>query len=257
MPPDATLPAEDDDQVTLSEPEVTAEPQGEQADLAPEPPKDKEPDGYVRAINKKHFEMMEAKRANEALQQELDRIKAQMPQATRPVIPELPDPYDEGYAQQVAARDEAIRQAAAYDARQQAQTERQQEAAKLKQDEQNKALQERSKTYFNRAAELKVPEAEVKAAGGLLVSYGVQPDLLEYILDNDKGPLITTHLARHPEQLEALRGMSPVAAAVHIETTIKPQAVSGLKTAPPPPPDNLSGGGAPPADEGPAGATYE
>lgn len=213
---------------------------GEQAEGVAQPD---DPARFAKRINQKHFELMEEKRKAQALEQQLSEIKAQLPQEQAPKIPPMPDPYDDNYKEQLEARDKALMEHAQYDARQRmAEEQRQQQVvqqAQQRQAEQSQIVEQ----YSQRAKELGIEAQELQAAGQTVMAYGISDELADFILRDEQGAAITTHLARNPEQLETLRNMPPMQAAVYIATTVKSGAAQKPKQSAPPPPDTLSGAG--------------
>ncbi len=216
-----------------------------------------EPSGFTKRIHQKHHELMEEKRAREAAEAELARIKASSEQQ-RPVIPELPDPYDDNFDQLIAARDKAVQEAAIFDANQRQSQAQRESTEQQRIAEQQQQLVTAVKTYADRAATLNISPEALQVAGQTVAAYGIDDQLASYILGDEQGPLITTYLAQNPAELEKISGFSPMQAAVYLETNIKPKAGSVKRnSSAPPPADTLSGGGAPPKERGPKGAKYE
>ena len=236
---------------------ATEQPEGEAEGKPAEVGVDKDPAGYTKAINRKHFQFKEAERRADALAEENARLKAQVPGAVRPEIPALPDPYDENYAELIAQRDQAVQDAAKYDAEAAAEVAQQERAAAVTVKEQNDALVKSVSTYTERAEKLSVSEAELEVAATTIDAYGINGALVQHILADEQGPLITLHLAKNPAELAALQDMSLLDAAVYISTALKTKVMAGREGGAPPPADTLTGGGAPPAGHGPKGATYE
>ena len=213
---------------------------------------------YNKRINDKHRQMMEQTRRADDLEQQLAETRAKLPQEQRPSVPELPDPYDADFGPKMAARDTALRETAAYDARQTLAAEQQQTKAQEAQREQQAALVTRVTTYTERAQKHGINAEQLQVAGQTVAQYGISDELTNFILDDEQGPQITAYLSKNPGELDELSRLTPVQAAVRIATVVKPKASqhSGLSGAPEPV-TGLSGGGAPPAQRGPAGATYE
>ena len=257
---EAELPVEESE----SAPEVN-ENENLEADAPnePAPPKEEpdegDPDWYVQAINRQHKKYRDEERRRLELEQRLQQMESQLPkQDDRPEIPPAPDPFDDDYESKIAERDKAIRKAAEWEAQQQAR----QYADQMRQQQ---AMQERAtqlrttlQTYTGRATELGIKPEELQVAGNTVATMGVHDDVATYILADEKGPLITTYLARHPQEVEAMQSMTPVQAGVYLATKVRPKAESahGITQAPPPP-ESLDGGGAPPQQRGPKGATFE
>lgn len=218
-----------------------------------------EPERFVKRINQKHRELMEEKRRNEELQRRLQELE-QVNEPKRPEIPPLPDPYDDDFDEQVRRRDAAIAAAAAFDAR-----KAQEEAQKQRQmqeslNAQNAVLQRAVTTYAEKAAKLGIKPEELAVAGQVVASYGVNDDLVHFILQDDQGPAITSFLAENPEHIEAVNALGPLNAVSYIEKRIRPNLTKTSKSNNahiPEPPDTLSGSGATAKQRGPVGAKYE
>lgn len=224
-----------------------------QTEVKPDDPK-----GFIKRINKKTYEAEEAKRQAEDLRLENERLKAQLPQEQRPVVPEPPDPYDADYAEQLKAYTQAVSDAAAYDAGQQVRTEAETQKALEAQQKLQDEWTNRALSYTENAKTLGIDAKELQLAGQTVAAFGVSDDLTQHILEDEQGPLITRFLAHNPGELEKIVGMTTAQAAVYVETTVKPKASasSGISGAPKPV-ESLGGGGAPPTQRGPAGATFE
>lgn len=264
---DETLQASLEDELPVEEsesaPEANEEPQqddGEQPEKQPEQPEEQQedPDWYVQAINRQHKKYRDEERRRLELEQRLAQFEQQQPQDDRPTVPPIPDPFDDDYESKVQARDKAIREVAAWETRQQAEQYRQQQEQIRAVQERTQQLQTVLKTYTERANELGVKPEELQVAGNTVATMGIHDDVATYILEDDKGPLITTYLARNPAELQRMQGMSPMMAAVHVATQVRQKAESAFgKTQAPPPPESLDGGGTPPQQRGPKGATFE
>lgn len=231
----------DEEPIEIPETETPESGQGEEAggEIS-----NSDPAGFSKRINQKHFELMEEKRAREAAEAEIARLKAQIPENHKPVIPEMPDPYDADFDERMRQREEAIKQAAIYDAQEQikqAQLSEQQNALLAKQ---QSDLIAAVNTYSGRAKALGVSENELQVAGQAVAAYGISEQVAEFILHDDKGPAITTYLAKNPNELDAISKLNPLQAAIHIATNIKPKLTVKTRAADlPDPPDTLNGGG--------------
>lgn len=219
---------------------------------------DKDPKGYTKAINRKHYELEEQRRENARLQQQLAKLE-QGAQEQRPAIPDLPDPYDDDFEQKIKERDEAIAKAAAWDAEQTRKQQAEQASQREAQTQQQQQLLETVQTYGGRAKTLGISEEDLRTAGQTVNALGISDDLSLFILGDEAGPAITMHLAENPEELANLANLNPMRAAVYLETKIKPDAVGKRKntTDAPDPAETLGGGGSSPTTRGPKGATYE
>lgn len=210
-----------------------------------------------KAIGRQHAKFREQEKRAEALAAENERLKAQMPQEQRPEIPDPPDPLDDDFESRTAARDAAIREAATYDARQEQARQQAAQRAQAAQNERQATITQSAQSYMERAQKAGIDAAALQVAGQTVAAYGVSDELAEHILNEEQGPLITQYLASNLDELETLRSMSPMQAAVRIATRVVPKiSAVPANTGAPSPPDALEGGGVPPAERGPDGTTY-
>jgi hypothetical protein len=217
---------------------------------------------FNETIGKKTAKMREAERAaeqerqrREQLEQELNQLKA----PRRPEIPPAPDPYDDDYEQQLAARDEALLKRAQFDAMEQARQQQAQYAQQQAQQEAEQKLNTTVKTYAERAGKLGIKPEDLQRAGSYVGQVGLDDSVARYILNDEQGPSITVYLASNPLELDAIRQMDPMQAAVHIATTVRDRAASSRPkpSLAPDPVESVSGSGLPEGQRGPKGATFE
>ena len=217
---------------------------------------------FDEAVGKKVFKLREKEREAEALKKQLEEIQARLPQETRPVVPDLPDPFassDEEYRRRLQERERAISEAAAYDARQQLVYAQQRQAEQEVARQRQAALEEQVKSYAQRATTLGVKPEELQVAGNIVAQFGIDDTLVNYILQDDQGPLITKYLSQNLTELENIRSLPPTMAAVRIATQVKAKAAA-LKTKvnqAPKPIQTPHGAGVAPKPRGPQGATFE
>ena len=207
--------------------------------------------------SKKAFEVREARREAEALRKQLDEANARIPQPTRPNVPEV-DPYSDTYASDLQKRDQAIRAQAQFDADQNTRTQQAETAKAQKEQAQREAMGNLVKAYGERATKLGINANELQAAENTVINYGIDPDVANFILSDEQGPLIVQYLAKNPLEMETLRGLSPQHAAIRIHSEVKQRAaLLGNKTRTAPAPiESLSGSGVPSKQRGPKGATF-
>jgi len=217
---------------------------------------------FDEAVGKKVFKLREKEREAEALKRQLEEIQARLPQETRPVVPDLPDPFassDEEYRRRLQERERAISEAAAYDARQQLVYAQRQKAEQEVARQRQAALEEQVTSYAQRATTLGVKPEELQVAGNIVAQFGIDDTLVNYILQDDQGPLITKYLSQNLTELENIRSLPPTMAAVRIATQVKAKAAA-LKTKvnqAPKPIQTPHGAGVAPKPRGPQGATFE
>ena len=219
-------------------------------------------ESFDKAIGKKVFQISEKDREIKGLNARIKALEESIPKERRPVIPPTPDPYqlsDQEFRRKAGERDQAIARQAAYDAQQEA---REQERLLSQKQEQERYVAEQNEkinSYSKKAAALGITPEELQVAGNTVAGFGVSQELVDYILDDDMGPAITMYLSKNAVELDNIRSMSPMQAAVRIENQIRAEAAK-LKpkvSAAPPPVDTPQGAGSAPKARGPAGATFE
>jgi len=216
---------------------------------------------FDEAIGKKTFKLREMEREAEQLRKRLEEIERPVTQS-RPQVPALPDPFavsDEEYKRQIMHREQALISAAAYDMRMQMLQNQQMQIAQEAAQKQQEVLVEKVQSYAQRAKTLGVKAEELQAAGSIVGQFGIEDSLVQYILEDDHGPLITKYLSQNIGLLDSLRQMHPTRAAVIIATEIKSKAAA-LKpkfTNAPDPIRRPQPSGVQVKPKGPKGATFE
>lgn len=201
-----------------------------------------------KVINKKHFEAKEAERKAEALQKRLDEIEAkQFEQSNQPQnVPPLPDVFDDDYEQRIAERDRIITQNAQIEFTRKQQEQQSLYQQQIEQQKQAEALNEKLTSYTNKAKELNISSSELQEAANIVGMYGLNEQVQLAIVSDDKGPLITKYLAKHPQEVEALNASlsQGFVAAGQVYEAIKLKAANSKPktTNAPTPPTRVDGG---------------
>ncbi len=213
---------------------------------------------FDKVIGEKTFKAREAERKAEAAEQRLRQLEAQQPKENRPAVPPLPDTYDAYYDAKMAARDKAISQAAAFDAKQETLKSQREDNERQRFKAQQDELYKTAVTYKERSDKLGISAPDLQKAAADLSTFGITEDLTQFLLKDDQGPLMTMFLSRNPVELERMTSMSPVEMGAYIASAIKPKlAAVKTRTQAPDPADVLDGGGSPRKERGPKGATFE
>jgi hypothetical protein len=212
-------------------------------------------------IGKKTFKLRQKEREADELRKRLEAHERPVTQS-RPNVPALPDPFavsEEEYKRQIMHREQALISAAAYDTRMQMLQNQQAQIAHEAAQKQQEVLVEKVQSYAQRAKTLGVKAEELQAAGSIVGQFGIEDSLVQYILEDDHGPLITKYLSQNIGLLDSLRQMHPTRAAVMIATEIKSKAAA-LKpkfTNAPDPVRRPQPSGVQVKPKGPKGATFE
>ena len=273
LQPEDNYEYESEDDVT-TEPEVEeTEDSAEEQDTDSAPEAGETPEKEIKfdeeqqrvfndAVGKKVFKLREKEREAESLKKQLDELQAKLGERQAPKVPDLPDPFrlsDEEYRQSQHRRDQALRAAAEYDMQQQAVQQQQQALKQQEWQKQQEEMTTKVKSYSDRATTFGITPEQLQEAGNAVAQFGIDESLVNIILDETDGPLITKYLAKNPLELDALRYLPPAQAAVRIATEIKQKAAS-LKPKVNNAPDPLEqphGAGSSPKPRGPKGAVFE
>tara|TARA_B100000902_G_scaffold387920_1_gene432745 strand:+ start:9100 stop:9915 length:816 start_codon:yes stop_codon:yes gene_type:complete len=217
---------------------------------------------FDKAIGKKVYQITEKDREIQGLNARIKSLEDSLPKEQRPVIPPTPDPYqlsDQEFRRKAGERDEAIARQAAYDSQQQVLQQQQLLDQKQKQEQYVAEQNEKINSYSKRANALGITADELQVAGNTVAGFGVSQDLVDHILGDEMGPAITMYLSKNAVELDNIRNMSPMQAAVRIENQIRGEAAK-LKpkvSAAPPPVEKPQAAGSAPKAKGPDGATFE
>lgn len=216
---------EESQEDSTEEPEADLAPASEQVEHKPKIKFDPDQQAlFDQEIAKKTFKFREEERKRIQLEQRLAAIEAEKTAvAPAPVVPEYPDAFDPQFDQKVALRDEAIRQRAAHDAQQAYLAQQANIAQQQKFESEQQRYKSVAEEYSKRAIALGVTAQELQYAGQGVASYLSDPELIEEILTDDVGALITVYLASNVGELEKLSLMKPIQAARYIESQIKPK----------------------------------
>lgn len=262
-----------DDELLDMEPEDLAIPEGDdtvQADVSTEtqetaPVVDEakvQIEAAQKAAAEKAFKLRESERKQEVLEKRLAELERST-QSARPEVPAVPSKYDydddDRYYAALNERDEKLKAQAAFDTLRQGEARQREQAQREAQQAEQNRITEKAHAYQTNSVKLGVDQAQLAQAANVVQNYGLDMGLVEMILDDEQGPLITQYLGSNPLELDAIARMNPYHAAAKIATDIKSKAsaMQPKTTQAPDPAPVLDGGGIPPKTRGPAGATFE
>lgn len=205
-------------------------------------------DGFQKRINKVTADRYAETRRADALQKEIDELKAANP-ANVLTEPTLEDPsidYDE----------DKLRSAQiAYQVQEGVRTGLANQATERELSDQRAAAQKVTNSFNERVTALGKEDFNEKANAVPQLPQGVADALMQ----SDNGPELIYHLGQHLDQADALAQMTPAAAMMELGR-MQSTMTANKKIEPSAAPDPispLSSGGAINAERGPAGATYE
>lgn len=234
---------------------------GEGEEKSEEGSQEQQPDSVQAAINKQHKKFRDEERAHQETRRRLEELEAQvkLQDNSEPVIPPMPDPYEDGFEEKVKERDAALVRHAQWSQQQQY---LQQQQADQEQQAQYEAVQRRAesgKVYAENATKLGVDGSDLQLAAQAVAQYGISDDLLQMVLDDPEGPLMTQYLASNLMELGKLNQMPTAQAVLHMNSFVRAEA-SKMKprgSGAPTPPEILDGGGVPEKDDVLDGVTIE
>jgi len=226
-------------------------------DVTFDPRQQKKLESIIAKNTYRYKSQIEAEQARAAqLEQQLQSIQSGQPaelavdpQTGAPLVPDLPDPFEENFEQKMQERDNRLRELARWEAEQQA-------AARYELDNINRQAQ----SFVQRGEKMGLSQDDIQRAGQFVAqAVGNRVPILQKMLKDEMGPAITTYLERNPEHLQKMLEGDDYDAIDYLAQTVRPRAVksSKRKTAPPPPPSATEKGGGMREERGLKGATYE
>lgn len=200
----------------------------------------------------------------ETAEARVKELEASQPKQEAPEIPPMPDPDDfygdpNGLKAAQDQRDEVIRKRAEFDHQQTMLQNQQQVTAQQQEQETIREQQEVVKNYVETAKSFNISPEQMQKDANLVAFSGITPEIADHLAIDPQGPLITNFLASNVMELETLKTMNPMQAAVHIATQIKPKLAGAVNTTNAPPPADIVDGSGAPEKEHPAleGVTFE
>lgn len=215
-----------------------------------------------KAAAENSYKRREAERKLKEYETRIAQLE-QASQGARPDVPEVPNKYDfdsdEKYYAALRERDEKLKAQVEFDAQQRIAIQQKEQQQREAQQSKQKELEEKAQAYSLNAAKLGVDQNQLRQAGEVVQQYGLHPGVVEVILDDPQGPLITQYLGANLHELDRIASMNPYSAASIIGSEIKAKAseLQPRTTAAPDPAPVLDGAGSPSKERGPKGATYE
>lgn len=214
-----------------------------------------------KKIDKVVFQKHEALRAKEAADLENAQLKARLAELEKkaPIeIPPMPEAFDPEFDTKVAERDKAIQAKAKAEAAEEAIKRAEEE--QQQQFEQNRlnSIQTNVKRMRDQGKKMGMSDDDMNQADSRVAMFIKNPDVANFILNQENSMAIITKLAASVTELEKVGSMDAPSAAVYIATKVAPEAVKMRQTADLPEPfDILSGKTHPNTDPFLDGVTME
>ena len=242
---DVPVTAEPVEEVVEEVTEEVTEPEEEETRVEFTPEQQAKVDEIARKAAARNLEkLQEAVAARQAAEERLAQLQPAPQQAPgRPFVPPVPDPFEDGYEQKLALRDEALAKASQWDTVQAISKYHLAEQQKIEQQTAQEEIAKTVTTYTSRAHKMGIKDAELAFAGSQIQAVGMSGELVEHILHDAQGPALTVYLGNNPDELEKIRAMPAISAAIYIETQIKPKAARTPKKPPPATLDPIRGSG--------------
>lgn len=216
-----------------------------------------------KRINKITFEKYEEKRKREAIQAELDQLKAKLEERDKKSedinVPPMPDPYDDDYADKIKAREAALQQAAVLKAKKDFLEEQNKKAFLDKITKQNAEIQKQVDEMYANAEKHGISKEALQNADAKVANFIKDQSLARFILGQKDAALVINYLSNSATELEKLSSMDPLNASVYIATEISQKAVKSKPklTKTPDPIDIPKGSAAPKEDAYLKGVSFE
>lgn len=213
------------------------------------------PEGFVTTqqnneeVGKQYRLRKEAERSAVAASNEAKEAKARLREleaaANKVEVPPPPDPYATDYAEQVEARDEALRKQVGIEAQQANEEAARKKAEQAQLEQLQEAEKEQLKSFDSNMLEIGLNPVELHEAGQTVANYGVSEELTEALLTDPEGPLFVAYLAQNPLEIEKLEGMPILQRLNHLNTEVRQRAalLRPQTSKAPDPPITLTGGG--------------
>ena len=217
------------------------------------------PEGFRKAINKKHFQIKERERELEAARKRIEELEANFqPEVKGPVeVPPLPDNWEDDYEVKISQREEAIRQNAHFQAMQ---SINQKEEAKRQQQleaERAKYVESISDNFSRNVKKIGLNEEKVEKAAYKLAQYGADAETADFLLSDAEGPLLVAYFAADLESFDEFMSLTPMQRGLRVSEYKQKAGVLRPKQTNAPDPAPSLGGKTPSRERGPDGATYE
>lgn len=230
-------PADSDSDNDGNHEQSASDDENEDDDDSGEQDEEEEPAHVV--ISRHHAKAREEERRRLEAEQRLQQYESK--EVEQPVIPPIPDSFEDNYEQKMQERDAKIREVIQWEADQKQRDYSRNENSQRTQREQQVEMQQIGQTYMQRAKKMGVKLEDLQAGSKQIQEAGFDESLVRSILEDDKGPLITRYMAQNPMAALKISQMNPIQAVQYMERTIRPKLQAKKTSKTPPPPDKKGG----------------
>ena len=201
-----------------------------------------------KAIGEKVAKTHEERRLREEAEAKYQKLLDNQPKPKEPTIPELPDVDDfygdpNGYNAKILAREVAIKEHAVFEAQNRLIRDQQEHQARQVEYEQQAKQREAIESYTKKATDFGLTNEQLNKDATFVTQAGIHPQLSVHLLNDPQGPLVTNYLANNILELDRVRSLNPIDAAVYIATVVRPKLKGVNKSTNAPAPANIDNGG--------------
>lgn len=186
-----------------------------------------------KAIAKQHAKYREEqRRANEErkkreeLEAKLREIEEKQLRGSEPQVPDIPDRFDydseSEYREAIKQRDEALIQRQIWENQQQSYRAQQQQLKQQQELKKQQRLIESYQQYQKRIEDFGIDKAKMKEAGEIVGAYNLDQKVVEYILEEEKGALMTLKLAKDLDTLDHIASLEVEKAILYLDRNVRP-----------------------------------
>lgn len=206
---------------------------------------------HQKDVNVQHKKFRDEERARKKaedtageLQKQLDELNIKRLDTE---IPAVPNPDSLTYEDDVAKRDEALKQRATHDIEKKRLETDQQTQQNADQAKQKEIYEQQVAGFDANTVKHGLSLTEVNQAAATLNEYGLSKTFQDIVVEDPDGPLFVKYLSNNPVEFEQLNSMSPYQLMTHLNGDIRQKAalLKPQTSGAPPPPVSVEGGGVP------------
>lgn len=215
----------------------------EQGEAEPEPEGD-EDTGYIEIkdpkvkarVDQLTREKWEARRKAESLERKLKELESKSEPPKEVAAPDADLAIDDPklFAEQQQKYRDYLKAQYAHEHQEE---QRKSEAEKLHKEQ----FDNRVSAYNSNIARLKIDPQQLAKAAQSIEKAGLNDDVINYLLEDEDGPLMVAHLGSNIDDLIEVAGMPPYKAIAYMERTVRTKAAKKKTSSAPPPTTKVKG----------------